>query len=350
MEVDQLSHAPANAITEPLRRSHWEEFIVHRHETQLQLQTLLEGREQQRLSDARAHMEVDQLSHAIDICSKDIGALRQQHEEEQARLAKLACTLEHDHEGIDTIRRGLNRLERALREQGEQHEQQIEALTSTMKRGDRGVADELLMKMAELNEKLGANMQSLEEELAADLQMIAERVDQTLVATHPASAELVAARASAHQSAATAADAATRASAAELSLDETRARMDRLMLETRADLRAAAEAQAAEVREQWEATLATSSNQGAESSDRLQDATTELQRGLSEVQTLCEELQMKIAAEAATSRTCTASVTEELRSACCDLHRKFEDVRSSTDDACNSMGSKIRDELQARLD
>jgi len=47
-------------------------------------------------------------------------------------------------------------------------EQRHEVAIEVCHHGDRAIADELLKKMGELNEKLGANMLSLEEELAAD--------------------------------------------------------------------------------------------------------------------------------------------------------------------------------------
>jgi hypothetical protein len=52
-----------------------------------------------------------------------------------------------------------------------------EALRAELRQGDRAVAEQLLTKMAELNEKLGNNMQALEDELFVELRRIAPLVE-----------------------------------------------------------------------------------------------------------------------------------------------------------------------------
>merc|ERR1719424_439491 len=74
-------------------------------------------------------------------------------------------------------KQGHSTVEKTLREQADHAERQREAINAALKRGDRAVADELLSKMGELNEKLGMNMQVLEDELVTELRTMAERQD-----------------------------------------------------------------------------------------------------------------------------------------------------------------------------
>lgn len=81
--------------------------------------------------------------------------------------AGLGLSLEEELRG--ELHESINRLESALVEHEKNQKLQHEAALAELRRGDRVVMDELLRKMAELNLKLGTNMQALEDELTADI-------------------------------------------------------------------------------------------------------------------------------------------------------------------------------------
>merc|ERR1719424_921266 len=65
-------------------------------------------------------------------------------------------------------------VDQASQDTEQRHQQVLEAV----KRGDRSMADELLKKMTELNEKLGGNMLSLEEEMMTDLRQVKTQAEE----------------------------------------------------------------------------------------------------------------------------------------------------------------------------
>eukprot|EP00931_Biecheleriopsis_adriatica_P035828 TRINITY_DN20644_c0_g1_i1.p1 TRINITY_DN20644_c0_g1~~TRINITY_DN20644_c0_g1_i1.p1 ORF type:complete len:1120 (-),score=327.55 TRINITY_DN20644_c0_g1_i1:73-3432(-) len=90
---------------------------------------------------------------------------------EEARTACLEARKSASAACIEELRERLGSLEGSATEQAEFARSHHEAAMAALKSGDRAVADELLGKMRELNDKLGANMQALEEQLAEDLRI-----------------------------------------------------------------------------------------------------------------------------------------------------------------------------------
>eukprot|EP00429_Kryptoperidinium_foliaceum_P016353 CAMPEP_0176040168 /NCGR_PEP_ID=MMETSP0120_2-20121206/19916_1 /TAXON_ID=160619 /ORGANISM="Kryptoperidinium foliaceum, Strain CCMP 1326" /LENGTH=895 /DNA_ID=CAMNT_0017373565 /DNA_START=30 /DNA_END=2718 /DNA_ORIENTATION=- len=84
------------------------------------------------------------------------------------------------------LRSELAQLGQSVEENSEHHEQEHAAVLDEARRdadhADRSLADELLRKLAELNEKLGSNMQVLEDELTEELRLVAARADSAMAA------------------------------------------------------------------------------------------------------------------------------------------------------------------------
>jgi len=160
---------------------HWEDFVTHRVETRAKLEVLSEAREQQKQADALTHQRLQQLDKRVEELrglaeaqgvnrggewqSTDISA-REGLERLGDQLRKCAEEL-HD---------GLSQLEQDLLQQGTMSERRHQEIRGIVKNGDRALADELLSKMSELNDKLGDNMADLEDELTVGLRSVANRV------------------------------------------------------------------------------------------------------------------------------------------------------------------------------
>lgn len=70
----------------------------------------------------------------------------------------------------------IQRLSAGLAEHGLRQQHQHEAMVAAVRKGDQAVADGVLSKLAELNDKLGANMQALEGAVLSELSATIDRV------------------------------------------------------------------------------------------------------------------------------------------------------------------------------
>jgi len=158
----------------------WEEFAALRSETWREIEYLREAECQRRVAEAQASQRTEGLEHRLRLCVEDAEAVRRETGTHAARLDALERAVSFDQEGLSTLKRrvqkvsedfrkGLSSMEQGLQEQDNKHDKRHEAVLAAARHSDRTLADELLLKMAELNEKLGANMQTLEDELTSEL-------------------------------------------------------------------------------------------------------------------------------------------------------------------------------------
>jgi hypothetical protein len=133
---------------------------VHRQEITSRLDGLFETTEHLRLSQAADREQLSQFEEGLGLCLEGMKEVRTQSGACEKRVVALDAVVRSS---LDELRSGIGRIE-------EQCHLQHETSISAMRQGDQTVADELLRKMAELNEKLGLNMQTLEEELSTAIE------------------------------------------------------------------------------------------------------------------------------------------------------------------------------------
>eukprot|EP00929_Paragymnodinium_shiwhaense_P025545 TRINITY_DN15427_c0_g1_i1.p1 TRINITY_DN15427_c0_g1~~TRINITY_DN15427_c0_g1_i1.p1 ORF type:complete len:1256 (+),score=326.30 TRINITY_DN15427_c0_g1_i1:163-3930(+) len=139
-------------------------------------------REVQRLRDEQAdhcrqeealHSRIAQLHSGLKLCLEDAEEASRQSVARDKRMDAMDTMLTNEKKALKQMQRkveeGMTRLEATLQEQADKQARQHDATLTAIKRGDKAVADELLAKMTELNERLGQNMQSLEEEMFSEL-------------------------------------------------------------------------------------------------------------------------------------------------------------------------------------
>ncbi|CAE8638434.1 unnamed protein product, partial [Polarella glacialis] len=143
--------APATPAEER-ERAQQEEFVALSREMRRKWEAVLTATEQQRQAEVKMGQQVAQLREQLGSCHAEASEACQEARRASTQALSTASVTE------------------GFQDQAERWEKQRESVMAALKHGDRAVADELLRKMAELNEKLGANMLALEEQLSQELQ------------------------------------------------------------------------------------------------------------------------------------------------------------------------------------
>eukprot|EP00435_Cladocopium_sp_Y103_P015875 s2267_g3.t3 len=177
--LDQLVQVESRML------SNWEEFSAHRNEVQHRLAEL---------SETLRRKQEPHLESELEKCSRRLQQLSQSNEETLCRMGDLKTAVENGQQSLEGLRA---RVSTKLQEMGmsfEEHKkdllsrvsEELQAEASSSKRQSKALGEELLRKMAELNQKLGENMTSVEEEsisrfegLRGDVQALAKRLDAT---------------------------------------------------------------------------------------------------------------------------------------------------------------------------
>jgi len=174
--------------------AHWDEFVSHRKEVTLKFEELFEVAHDRREAETRLARVCQQLESKLERYSKQTKELNTRGDNVEDRLMTQSKAVEGCREAIDSVRdktqRTLQELATALSvmrvemaeavdQQSRDVEQRHQAALDTARRGDRAIADELLKKMNELNEKLGNNMVNLEEEVTADIKQAKTQLEAT---------------------------------------------------------------------------------------------------------------------------------------------------------------------------
>jgi len=175
--LDQLVQVESRML------SNWEEFSAHRNDVQYRLAEL---------SEAVRRKQEPHLEGEVEKCTRRLQQLTQSNEETLCRVGDLKTAVENGQESLEGLR---GRVSTKLQELGssfEEHKkdllsrvsEELHAESTSSKRQSKALAEELLRKMAELNQKLGENMTSVEEEsisrfegLRGDVQALAKRLD-----------------------------------------------------------------------------------------------------------------------------------------------------------------------------
>lgn len=181
--VDRLDKAGDRArrvahVAEGRFLAHWDEFVEHRKDVQLKIEELSETVQGQRDAERRVQRGAQQLDTKVERCLRQTKELISRGEAVEHRLSAQVQNIESCRDAVDALR---ERFQEATAELGaavsavrsetsERLERQQRVALDALKRADRTMADEVLRKMGELNEKLGDNMLSLERHIAMDLQ------------------------------------------------------------------------------------------------------------------------------------------------------------------------------------
>jgi len=184
--------------------AHWDEFVEHRKEVQQKFEEVFELAQDRREGEMRIMRICQQLETKIERCARHTKELHTKGGATDDRVNAHAKALDSCREVADSARDKIQRLTQELStsvsslrtEATAAEERGHQVALDALRRGDRCVADELLRKMCELNEKLGANMLGLEEEVAAEtqhmrlqLEDIRKRGEATQVAAELASSK-----------------------------------------------------------------------------------------------------------------------------------------------------------------
>jgi len=172
--------------------AHWDEFLAHKKEVQLKFEEAFDMVQERRECEARLLRACQQLEAKMERCTRQAKESLSRGDAIEERVTTQTKNVEGCQEAFEGLRektqRTMQELASALSSlrvemaeavdhasQDTEHRHQI--VLEAVKRGDRCMADELLKKMNELNEKLGGNMLSLEEELARDVKKVSAGLD-----------------------------------------------------------------------------------------------------------------------------------------------------------------------------
>jgi len=185
-KASQHVAGPAKGMTvsELCTLAPWDELAAFRREVQLKLEEAFTMVQERREGENRVLQTCQQLEAKVERFARQTRGLHSRSEVFEGHLTGQAKELDVCKESQEALR---ERLQRAALEWTTTHntstssmrteldeavEQRHELALEACRRGDRAIADELLKKMGELNEKLGANMLSLEEELVTDFKKL----------------------------------------------------------------------------------------------------------------------------------------------------------------------------------
>lgn len=177
------SHKPSSELC---TLAPWEELAVFRKEAQLKFEELFEivQRLERRDSETTFRSACQQMEAKIERFARQVRGLHSRSEVFEGHMTSQAKELDHCRESQDAIR---EKIQQSSQELGNHFSASLSTLRAEIddvverrhgaaleacRRADRTMADELLRKMGELNEKLGANMLSLEEEVAEDSKLL----------------------------------------------------------------------------------------------------------------------------------------------------------------------------------
>eukprot|EP00929_Paragymnodinium_shiwhaense_P100837 TRINITY_DN63461_c0_g1_i1.p1 TRINITY_DN63461_c0_g1~~TRINITY_DN63461_c0_g1_i1.p1 ORF type:complete len:2133 (+),score=658.50 TRINITY_DN63461_c0_g1_i1:90-6488(+) len=167
--LEQLCHVEARLL------SNWQEFVEHRQDVQLRMQELTDTVQRMMSSDgppSARHREV-RLETEIDRCMKRVQQLSESHDDLAIRMGELRGNGDVCREAVESLRgRVQERLQEVAAAIEDSHRQSVE----NAKRTSRTVAEELLRKMQELNDKIGENMASMEEQSSWAMQRLRQEV------------------------------------------------------------------------------------------------------------------------------------------------------------------------------
>jgi len=157
--------------------AHWDEFVEHRKEVQARFDEIAELTGERREVEMRLTRACQQLEAKVDRCARQEKELTSRSDSVEDRIGAHAKTLDSHQEASDGIRERHHRISQdlssvasALRSEIEAAiDQERQSTLDAVRHGDRCVADELLRKMSEFNEKLGVNILGLEQEVAAEM-------------------------------------------------------------------------------------------------------------------------------------------------------------------------------------
>lgn len=140
-----------------LSSMHWDEFVEYRKENQKKLKELFDLVEQRREKEVRLARSCTQLETKVERCARHTKELQSRGEALEDHLKLHRKALEGTTETGEGVRERVNRLAQefdavvaALRgELSEQQERQAQLSAEAIRRGDRAVAEEILLKVAE---------------------------------------------------------------------------------------------------------------------------------------------------------------------------------------------------------
>eukprot|EP00746_Dinoflagellata_sp_MGD_P164025 gnl/MRDRNA2_/MRDRNA2_92427_c0_seq1.p1 gnl/MRDRNA2_/MRDRNA2_92427_c0~~gnl/MRDRNA2_/MRDRNA2_92427_c0_seq1.p1 ORF type:complete len:613 (+),score=149.91 gnl/MRDRNA2_/MRDRNA2_92427_c0_seq1:116-1954(+) len=156
--------------------THLEEFREYRSETEAVLNKIFEMHEQ-------ASKEAKQLAHSVDVrfesylgrcedLDRKQAVVNMSLEALQTALHSILQSSNNLQKSIPDLRADMRLLQKETKASQEQSMSQLKTFQELVRRGDKAVAKDILSKMAEMNEKIGVNMQTLESQIRSDLEQI----------------------------------------------------------------------------------------------------------------------------------------------------------------------------------
>lgn len=177
LQAQPLVDAKASHTSDARQNMHWDEFLEHRKEVHKKLKDLFDLIEQRREKEVRITRSCTQLETKVERCARNTKELQSRGEAAEDHLKMQSKAIEGANESAETVKERVNRLAQefdavvaTLREEMTEHVERHQQVShEALRRGDRAVAEEVLMKVAEskgtLQEALTLAVQQVRHEL-----------------------------------------------------------------------------------------------------------------------------------------------------------------------------------------
>jgi len=177
-----------SAVADLCTLAPWDELAAFRKEVMIKFEEAFEVAQERREGETRLGRMCQQLETKVERFARQVRGLHSRSEVFEGHMTSQAKELDSCRELHDALRDKIQQGNQELSdhfssslgtlraEVEDALERRHGAALEASRRADRTMADELLRKMGELNEKLGANMLSLEEEVAEDSKQLRSEI------------------------------------------------------------------------------------------------------------------------------------------------------------------------------